>query len=97
MKVTAKDIELEASTLKVVVFMETAPLSDTFEQVMLTEKQAKAVRDAIWMRMPKCECGSFNISTQDEQYTFKDIRDEFDESEFEKPEPCCEAGAGGTV
>lgn len=52
--------------LKFVVLIETKPLSDIFEQVMLTREQFKQVTALIEKMMPLCEHGNRMITTNDD-------------------------------
>lgn len=73
----------DLNSSKLVVFYEPEPLTDAFEQVMLTPKQFKAVSAAVFGQMEKvsieCSCGKnhrvSNVITNEEHgYTFRDIK-----------------------
>lgn len=76
--------------MKVVLFVEVSPLTDKFEQVMFTNKQAKAMRDAV----AKILSPSIDLNKDDQTFTFytndevkvvlPDIRDYYDDKDFEK-------------
>lgn len=81
-------------TVKVVIFKEVAPLSDKFEQIVLTESQFKEVLRTLTSVMPPdgrvCTCGQvhadgFVVVTDDEhQYTFPNIRQMYPREEVAK-------------
>lgn len=77
------DILAEANSLKVVVFMESKPLTDHFEQIVLTREQAKAMRDAILKSLhPEFDMGKegdFDILCNDKvAVTLPDVLDEYE-------------------
>lgn len=81
----------EANSVKVLAFVEISPLSDKFEQIMLTEGQARKMRDALFLILcPEAKDEKNNqefvVTTNDEvtitipnvkdTYTEKDIKDD---------------------
>lgn len=73
----------EANAVKVIAFMEVAPLSDKFQQIVFNEEQAKELRDALFKILaPKevheQEWAGFTVITNDEvEVTLPDIRDTY--------------------
>lgn len=51
---------------KIILMFETAPLTDHFEQMMLTPFQLKAVVSYVQMIMPKEPRGGFGVMTNDD-------------------------------
>ena len=66
----------------VVVLMETRPLSDNYNQIMLTEKQYKKALDLLESFMPHQTPTSFLVTTEDEDIIIKDAREHFSEEEI---------------
>lgn len=66
---------------KCIVLLEDEPLTDVFNQVMLTEEQAFKLRDLIESFMPRCPKDPKNhfhmALTDDYQVTIKDIPDTY--------------------
>ena len=66
------------NNIKVIIFMEIAPLSDDFEQIMFTRESYKRILDAIEKEQMPVEKGVFEVITNDDhKYTFKDIKDTY--------------------
>lgn len=67
--------------MKVLVFMESYPLTDKFEQVVLSEGQAKAMRDALFhIIAPNADATTdkvmFDVITNDDiEVVLPDVRD----------------------
>ena len=78
-----------SGTVKVVAFMEIKPLSDKFQQIALTQAQAKKVRDAIYQAIvPGADLskgGTFDVTTNDDvEIVLPNIRDYYDAKFFEE-------------
>lgn len=70
--------------IKVVVFMETKPLSDHFEQIMFTKESYKKIIDAIEKEM-RHEGKDFIVTTDDTHSShFKDIKDYYTQEEIDE-------------
>lgn len=73
----------EANTLKVLAFMEVSPLTDKFQQIVLTDKQARAMRDALFTIISgepesKAEFSQFDVVTNDAvEMVLPNIRDSY--------------------
>lgn len=64
----------EFNKLKVVVFVETKPLTDNFEQIALREDQARTVRNSLWDSLGGIAKEHIDISTNpDHTYKFPNI------------------------
>lgn len=80
----------EFSNLKVVFFKETEPLSDKFEQIMLTPDQRGRVFKALNAEMQTCkeqgcECGGVCVITNEKHtYTFPNIQDEYSQEQIDR-------------
>lgn len=71
---------------KMILMFESAPLSDNFEQIMLSPTQMRAVIQFTQGMMPKDPWGGFWIKTNDKfKATFKDIPICYEESELTHP------------
>lgn len=87
---SSEDILSETNSIKVLVLIEVEPLSDKFEQLMLTHTQAKAMRDALAKILsPDIDLNKddqvFSYETNDDiKVVLSDIRDSYDENAFEK-------------
>jgi hypothetical protein len=67
-----EDIESEFCVVKVIVLMETEPLTDNFEQILMTQEQMKKVLDLIEGFMPH-KGSSFQILTNGNPIKIPDI------------------------
>ncbi len=90
--IKSDDFLEEIGATKVLVMLEVAPLSDKFEQIMLTEEQARKMRDALFFILtPKAdeslEYQEFQITTNDEvTATFPNVHDSYAEKDIKDPE-----------
>lgn len=71
---------------KLIVMIEVAPLTDKFQQLILTRKQFQAFSKVLADQMPRCkDCHGFDILLEDEDtYTFTDIREWRPDAEVER-------------
>ncbi len=65
------------NTVKVVVFMEKHALTDSFNQIMLTHESLVRVLDALQKEMKPGPNGSFEVVTDDTDFIFQDIKQDF--------------------
>ncbi len=87
----AEDYLSELSTLKVVAFMEIEPLTDKFEQIALTEAQAKELRmklfDIIAGVPDSPDTAIIDVITDNEvKVTLPDVRESYGEDFFKEDE-----------
>lgn len=77
----------EANSVKVLAFMEISPLSDKFEQIMLTEVQARKMRDALFLILcpaaDEKDNQEFVVTTNDEvTITIPNVKDTYTEKDI---------------
>lgn len=75
----------QANSIKVIAFMEIFPLTDKFEQIALTEVQAKQLREALFRIVSGVEeadtLTKFQVITNDKvTVTLPDVHDFYDET-----------------
>ena len=72
--------------LKIVVFFELEPLTDDFEQMMLTKEQYKKLLDCLEEMLPPNGRGGRVITTdEDEAHNFANIRTFYSDKEVNDP------------
>lgn len=85
---------------KLVIFMEAAPNSDRFEQLMLTPGALRNVLEAIHKNLLPCRqnhggagpCGGVSVYTNEKQaFSFPDISVDYTEEEIRSEDDACDA------
>lgn len=87
----------EANSVKVLAFMEIAPLTDKFQQIVLTEKQAQQMRDSLFRILSgvedeKQEFNQFDVTTNDDiEIILPNVRDAYGQEFINKAKESTES------
>lgn len=80
-------VEALGENVKVVIFIESEPLSDRFNQIMLTQEQRKRMLEALRKEMRPLPGGGFDVWMSNvHEYTFPNIKDDYTTEEILDPE-----------